>query len=72
MAALMILTGHGIKAGTQANVEIAHFPTWAIIRIWKALSLRTHASQAPVMHLVGKCATPIWTWALAIYTTPSG
>ncbi len=27
MAALMLLTGHGINARTPAHVEITHFPT---------------------------------------------
>ena len=55
MAALMFLTGHGMKVRTHAHVEIAHSPTWCIIRTWKALCLQPHASQALLIHLGGKC-----------------
>ena len=44
MAAVMFLTGHGIKARTHAHVEITHFPTQCITRTWKALSLHPRAS----------------------------
>ena len=64
MAALMFLTGHGIK--TYAHSEIAHFPTQFIIRTWKALALWPRASQT-MMHLIGKCAISTWTWVLAIF-----
>ncbi len=39
MAALMFLTGHGIKAGTHVHVEITYFSTMCIIRTWEALGL---------------------------------
>ena len=56
MAALMFYTGHEIKARTHAHVKITHFPTWCITSTWKALDLQPRASQALMMHLVGKCA----------------
>ncbi len=46
MAALMFLTVHGIKARDYGLVEITPFPTWCIIRPWKALGLWPRASQA--------------------------
>ena len=64
MAALMFLTGYGIKASTHA--EIAHFSTLCIIRTWKALGLWPHGSQALMMHLIGKCAISARAWVLAI------
>ncbi len=66
MAAFMFLTGHGIKARTQACVEIAHFPSWCVIRTWKALSLWRCAFQVMMMHLTEKCAVFTWAWVLAI------
>ena len=66
MVALKFLTGHGINARTHADVEMAHFPTWGIIKTWKALSMRPCASQALMMHLIGKCVISAWTWVLAI------
>ena len=59
----------GIKAKTHTHVEIPHFPTWCIIRAWKALGLWPHASQAPMMHLIGKCSISTWAWILAISTS---
>ena len=38
MAALMFLTGHGIKPRTHAHAKITHFPTWCIIRTSKTLN----------------------------------
>ncbi len=66
MAALMFLTSHWIKARTHAYAEIAHFPTWYIIRTWNVLCLWPHASQALMMHLTWKCAISTWAWVLAI------
>ncbi len=68
MAALMFLTGHVIKARTHARAEIAHFRTQCNIRNWKALmiSLQPCASQALIMHLVGKYAISTWARVLAI------
>ena len=60
VAALMFLTGHQIKARTYVLAEIARFPTPCIIRTWKALSLRSCASEALMMHLRGKCAILAW------------
>ena len=40
MAAVVFLTGHGIKARTHAHAEITHFLMRGIIRTWKALSLQ--------------------------------
>ena len=57
MAALMFLTGHGIKARTHTHAEIAHFPTRCIIRTRKAPNLRRLASPTLMMHLIGKCAS---------------
>ena len=75
MAALLVLTGHGIKARTHACAKITHFPPqckedWIELnctRTWKALGLWPHASQALMMHLVGKCVISTWTWILAIW-----
>ena len=67
MAALMFLTGKGIKARTHACTVIAHFPTWCIITAWKALGLQPHAPQALMMHLVGKCVIPTRAWVLALF-----
>ncbi len=64
MAALMFLTGQGIKARTHACGEITHFPTGCIIRTWKALGLWPCASQALMMHLIGKCAISAWLIAI--------
>ena len=50
MAALMYLTGHGIKARTHAHVEIAHFPTQCIIRAWESQGRGQSASQVLMMH----------------------
>ena len=66
MAALMFRTGHGIKARTHANAEIVHFPTWCTIRTWRALGLWPRASQARIMHLIGKCQISAWAWFFAI------
>ncbi len=52
MAALMFLTGHGIKARTHAHAEVAHLPTRCIIRTRKALGLWSHASL--MMTLIGQ------------------
>ena len=71
MAALTFNTGHVIKARTHACIEIAHFPSWCIIRTWKALGLWSHASQALMVHLVGKCANSARAWVLAILHTIS-
>ena len=68
MTALMLLTGHGMKAGILAHAEIAHFPTWCITRTWNALGLRPCASQALMMHLVGKCTICRRAWVLAIFS----
>ena len=35
-AALMFLTGHGIKARIHVRAEIAHCPTQFIIKTWEA------------------------------------
>ncbi len=43
MAALVFLTGYGIKARTHAHAEITHFPTLCIIKTWKALDLHAAA-----------------------------
>ena len=56
MAALLLVTGHGIKATTHACVEIAHFRNWCIIRMWKAVTVQPHASQALIMYVIGKYA----------------
>ncbi len=56
MVTLMFLTGHGIEARTHTHGEITHFQTQCIIRSWKALGLRPHASQPLMMHLDGECA----------------
>ena len=69
MVALMFPTGHGIKARAHAHAEITHFSTRCIIRTWKALGLHPHASEALMMHLVGKCVISTWTWVLAIFLT---
>ena len=61
------LTGNEMKARTHANVESAHFPMRCITRTWKALRLQHRASQALVMHLVGKCAISAEAWFLGIY-----
>ena len=66
MAAVMFLTGHGIKARTHAHVTIAHFPAQCIIGTWDALGLKPCASQALMMPLIGKCAISAWAWVLAI------
>ena len=66
IAALMFLTGHRIEARIHACVAIARFPTQFIIRTWKALGLWSHASQALMMHLVGKGVISTWAWVLAI------
>ncbi len=66
MAALMFLTGHGIKARMHAHAEIAHFPTRCIIRAWEALGLQRCASQVLMMHLIWKCAISTRAWVLAI------
>ena len=60
MAALMFITGHGIKAKSNANVETAHFPFRCIIRTWEALILWPCAYHALMMHLIGKCAISAW------------
>ena len=70
MAALMFLTGHGIKARTHAIVEITHFPTQCIIRIQEALSLWHRASQALMVHFIGKCAISAQASVLPISPTP--
>ena len=44
MTVLMSLTGHEIKARTHTHGEMAQFPTWRIIRTWKALGLWPCAS----------------------------
>ena len=54
MAALTFLTGRGIKSRTHAHAGFTHFPTWCIIRTWKALGLWARASQAQMMHFIGK------------------
>ena len=66
MAALMFLTGNGMKGRTHAHAEIAHLPTWCIIRTWEACGLWARATQALVMHLVEKCALSAWAWVFAI------
>ena len=66
MAALMFLTGHGIKTRTYVHAEIAHFPTLSVIGTWKVLGLRPHASQVLMMHLIGKCAISAQAWVLAM------
>ena len=66
VAALMFLAGHGIKARTHAHTEIAHFPTQYIIRTWREISLQPCASQALMVHLIGKCAISTWAWVPAI------
>ena len=66
MAALMFLTGHWLEARIYACVEITRFSSRCIIRTWKALGLWPHASQALMMHLIGKCAISAWAWCLAI------
>ena len=65
-AALMFPTGHGIKARSYAHVEITHR---CIIRTWEARGLWSHASEALMMHLIGKCAISAWAWVLAILST---
>ena len=66
MAALMYLTGHGIIARNHVYAEIAHFPSRCIISSRKTLVLWPHASQALMMHQIGKCAISTWPWVLAI------
>ena len=72
MAALMFLTGHGVKARTHACAEIAHFPTRCIIRTWDAVVLWPHPSQALMMNLIGKCSVSTWAWVLPILLQHSG
>ena len=67
MAALMFLTGHGIKARTRVCAENAHFLTQCIMRMWKALSPR--ASQTLMMHLVVNCAISTQAWILLYQET---
>ena len=56
MAALMLLTGHGIKARTHTHTEIARFPMWCINRAWEARGCRLGAFQVLMMHRVGMCS----------------
>ena len=62
MATLMILTGHGIEARTHAHAENAHFQTRCI-----SLCLWPRASQALMMHLIGKCVISPQARALAMF-----
>ena len=64
--ALMVLKGDGINVRTHAHAEIAHIPTQYIIKSWKALGLCPCASQAQMMHLVGKSVISAQPWVLAI------
>ena len=66
MAALMFLVGNGIKASTHTHAEIVHFPTQCVIRTWDARGLWPRASQALMMHLVGKYAISARALVLAI------
>ena len=66
MEALMFLAGHGIRARTHAHVRITHFPTCCAIRTWKALTLWPRASQALMMHVLGKYAISSSAWVLDI------
>ena len=67
IATLMFLTGHGIAARTHAHVEIGHFITRCFIRAWEAWGQRLSASQALMMHFIGKCPISKWAWFLAIF-----
>ena len=71
MDALTFLTDHGLKANTHICVKIAHFPTQCIIRTWKDLGLCPCASQALMMHLVGKCVVFAQAWVLAMIPVKS-
>ena len=62
MAALMFLTGHGIKARTHACAEIAHLPTGCIIGTWRANQIKSTwawvfaiLTMASTMQLVNSC-----------------
>ena len=66
VAALLFLTGHGIKSRTHACAEITHLPNWCTIRAWKALGLWPRSPQALPIHLIRKCAISAWAWVLAI------
>ena len=65
MYVLVIWRKESSEDYSNAHVEIAHFPTRHIIRIWKALSLQPHAPQALMMHLFGKCLISTWAWVLS-------
>ncbi len=56
MTALMFRTCRGIEARTSICAEIVHFATQCIFRTRKVRSLRPHATQALMMHLIRKCA----------------
>ena len=65
MAALMFLTGHGIKTKTHTYVEVAHFTTQCIIRTWKALG--SVASCFP-----GPDDAPFWEIKKGSFLSQSG
>ena len=56
LAASMFLTGHGIKAGTHAYVEIAHFPHFP----------HFSASSEPGNHLACSLMLPRFWWCTAL------
>ncbi len=69
---LMFLTGNGIKTRTHACKEHCTFPNQVNHQNLGALGLRSCASHALMMHLVGKCAISAWAWVLAIIPRMSG
>ncbi len=67
MCLIIWIIGHGIEARTLTRAEITYFPSRCITSAWKAPSQQPHASQALMIHLVGKYAILAWVWVLAIF-----